>query len=78
MTYDVTATCPVCEAVIEIKAFDPDADPDIECPECETDLDWEWDEDAKTLELAADIDEEGEEDDLIADALDSDEEQEGG
>ena len=37
----LTATCPICDAVIEIKDFEPEIEEPITCPECDNDLDWE-------------------------------------
>ena len=47
----ITATCPICDAVIEIKDFEPEIEEPITCPECDNDLDWEYDDQANVLEL---------------------------
>jgi hypothetical protein len=71
----ITATCPVCDAVLELKTFDPDIEEPIECPECANELDWEYDEDTKELKLLL-PDDDDEDEELEIDEIDDEEEDE--
>lgn len=70
----LTCSCPVCDAVIQIKDFDPEDDEDITCPECDNDLEWEFDDTTNELKLIEpDYEEEGE--DIIGEIGDDDEDE---
>lgn len=79
----LTATCPLCEAVLEIKNFDPDIDEPIECAACGEEVAWEFDDETNVLTLMEleeddedmDLDDD-EESDILSDDIDREGEEE--
>ena len=71
--------CPVCEAVFEIKGFDVTIEEPIDCPECLSELDWDYDDETGEFtvsEAEAEDEDEEDEDEMPEDAEADDEEDE--